>query len=59
VRHPEKARRGIEVDTKKQLIDVVITAGKGAETSLVNKLVDLMPERLEERMKNEGGHILY
>jgi hypothetical protein len=46
-------------DTKEQCIDVIITARKGAKMSLVNKLVDSMPERLEEIMRNEGSHISY
>jgi hypothetical protein len=44
-------------DTKEELIDVIITAWEGIKMSLMNKLVDSTPERLEEVMKNEGDQI--
>jgi hypothetical protein len=44
-------------ETKEELIDVIITAWESIEMSLVNKLVDLIPKRFEQAMKNERGHI--
>jgi hypothetical protein len=44
---------------KEELIYVIITAWEGIEMTLANKLVDSMPERFEEVMRNKGGHISY
>jgi uncharacterized protein (DUF39 family) len=42
-------------ETKKKMIDMIITASEGIEMSLMNKHADSMPERLGKVMRNEGG----
>jgi DNA-directed RNA polymerase subunit F len=49
---PEKVHRGTWREIKEDLIDVIIMTWEGIQVSLVNKFVDLMPERLED-MRNE------
>jgi hypothetical protein len=46
-------------ETNEELVTVIVTAREGIEVPLANKLTDLMPERHEEVMRNEGGHISY
>jgi hypothetical protein len=45
--------------TKEELTELVITAWEGIKMFVVNKLVDSMPERLEEMTRNEADPISY
>jgi hypothetical protein len=46
-------------ETKKKMIDMIITAWESIQMSLMNKPADSMPERLGKVMRNEGGHDSY
>jgi hypothetical protein len=43
-------------ETKEWLINVIVIAWKSIQMFLMKKIIDSMPEQLEEMIRNERGH---